>query len=31
VIFWSVRSCMFYAMMLFLLAGLCLNAKEDAQ
>jgi O-antigen ligase len=31
VIFWSVRSCMFYAMMLFLLAGLCLNAKEETQ
>lgn len=31
VIFWSVRSNMFYAMMLFLLAGLCLNAKEEAQ
>lgn len=31
VIFWSVRSNMFYAMMLFLLAGLCLNAKEKAQ
>jgi O-antigen ligase len=29
VIFWSVRSCMFYAMMLFLLAGLCLNAREE--
>jgi O-antigen ligase len=29
VIFWSVRSNMFYAMMLFLLAGLCLNAKEE--
>jgi O-antigen ligase len=31
VIFWSVRSNMFYAMMLFLLAGLSLNAKEKAQ
>jgi O-antigen ligase len=31
VIFWSVRSNMFYAMMLFLLAGLCLNAKEEAR
>jgi O-antigen ligase len=31
VIFWSVRSNMFYAMMLFLLAGLCLNAKEEVQ
>jgi O-antigen ligase len=29
VIFWSVRSSMFYAMMLFLLAGLCLNAREE--
>jgi O-antigen ligase len=28
VIFWSVRSCMFYALMLFLLIGLCLNAQE---
>ncbi|MYM35544.1 O-antigen ligase family protein [Duganella sp. FT94W] len=31
VIFWSVRSNMFYAMMLFLLAGLCLNAREEAR
>nr|WP_315255651.1 O-antigen ligase family protein [uncultured Duganella sp.] len=31
VIFWSVRSNMFYAMMLFLLAGLCLNAKEEVR
>jgi O-antigen ligase len=30
VIFWSMRSNMFYAMMLFLLAGLCLNAREEA-
>jgi O-antigen ligase len=29
VIFWSIRSNMFYAMMLFLLAGLCLNAREE--
>ncbi|MRW92590.1 O-antigen ligase family protein [Duganella sp. FT80W] len=29
VIFWSVLSSMFYAMMLFLLAGLCLTAKEE--
>jgi O-antigen ligase len=29
VIFWSMRSNMFYAMMVFLLAGLCLNAKEE--
>ena len=28
VIFWSVRSSMFYALMLFLIIGLCLNAKE---
>ncbi|MFC0166858.1 O-antigen ligase family protein [Pseudoduganella danionis] len=27
VIFWSVRSCMFYALMLFLLIGLCLNTQ----
>jgi O-antigen ligase len=31
VIFWSVRSSMFYAMMLFLLIGLCLNAREQAE
>lgn len=31
VIFWSMRSNMFYALMLFLLAGLCLNAKEEAR
>ncbi|SDF93729.1 MULTISPECIES: O-antigen ligase [unclassified Duganella] len=31
VIFWSMRSNLFYAMMLFLLAGLCLNAKENQQ
>jgi O-antigen ligase len=29
VFFWSMRSNMFYAMMLFLLAGLCLDAKEQ--
>jgi O-antigen ligase len=29
VIFWSMRSNMFYAMMLFLLAGLCLDAREE--
>lgn len=29
VIFWSVLSNLFYAMMLFLLAGLCLNAKDE--
>lgn len=31
VIFWSVRSNLFYAMMLFLLAGLSLNAKEQSR
>ncbi|MFA9217375.1 MAG: O-antigen ligase family protein [Sphingomonadaceae bacterium] len=30
VIFWSVRSTMFYALMLFLLMGLCLNAQSAA-
>jgi O-antigen ligase len=29
VIFWSIRSNMFYATMLFLLAGLCLNARDE--
>lgn len=29
VIFWSVKACMFYALMIFLLMGLCLNAKEN--
>ncbi|QGZ39509.1 O-antigen ligase family protein [Pseudoduganella flava] len=28
VIFWSVRSAMFYALTLFVLMGLCLNARE---
>jgi O-antigen ligase len=28
VIFWSTRSAMFYALMLFVLMGLCLNARE---
>ena len=28
VIFWSMRSSLFYALMIFLLIGLCLNAKE---
>lgn len=28
VIFWSVRSAMFYALMIFLLAGLCLNGRQ---
>ena len=27
VIFWSVRSCMFYALMCVLLIGLCLNTQ----
>lgn len=31
VIYWSVMSCMFYAQMLFLLMGLCLNARDEAQ
>ncbi len=31
VIFWSMMSCMFYAQMVFLLMGLCLNARDDAQ
>jgi O-antigen ligase len=31
VIFWSTRSAMFYALMLFVLMGLCLNAKEGKQ
>ncbi|MGV7209646.1 O-antigen ligase family protein [Oxalobacteraceae bacterium A2-2] len=30
VIFWSVRGAIFYALMLFLLMGLCLNAREQA-
>ena len=29
VIFWSVAGSMFYALMVFLLMGLCLNAKEN--
>ena len=28
VIFWSTRAAMFYALMLFVLVGLCLNARE---
>jgi O-antigen ligase len=28
VIFWSLRASLFYALMIFLLMGLCLNAKE---
>lgn len=30
VIFWSVRSSMFYALMMFVLMGLCLNARPAA-
>lgn len=29
VIFWSVRSCMFYALMLFVLMGMCINAGQE--
>ncbi len=29
VIFWSVQASLFYALMIFLLMGLCLNAKEQ--
>ncbi|MDP3670955.1 MAG: O-antigen ligase family protein [Telluria sp.] len=29
VIFWSVKGSMFYALMIFLLMGFCLNAKEN--
>lgn len=29
VIFWSVKGCLFYALMVFLLMGFCLNAKEN--
>ncbi len=29
VIFWSVRGAMFYALMLFIVIGLCLNAKDE--
>jgi O-antigen ligase len=29
VIFWSVKGSLFYALMIFLLMGLCLNAKEN--
>ncbi len=28
VIFWSVKGCLFYALMIFLLMGFCLNAKD---
>ena len=30
VIFWSLRSCLFYATMVFILMGLCLNAADAA-
>ena len=29
VIFWSVKGCLFYALMIFLLMGFCLNEKEN--
>jgi O-antigen ligase len=29
VIFWSVKGSLFYALMIFILMGLCLNAKEN--
>ena len=29
VIFWSVKGSLFYALMIFMLMGLCLNAKEN--
>jgi O-antigen ligase len=29
VIFWSVKASLFYSLTVFLLMGLCLNAKED--
>jgi O-antigen ligase len=28
VIFWSIKGCLFYALMVFLLMGFCENAKE---
>ena len=31
VIFWSMRASLFYALMVFLLMGLCLNAKEKIE
>ncbi|GGY55123.1 O-antigen ligase family protein [Pseudoduganella albidiflava] len=31
VIFWSVRGAMFYVLMLFVVMGLCLNAREGAR
>jgi O-antigen ligase len=29
VIFWSMKGCLFYALMIFLFMGLCLNAKDN--
>jgi O-antigen ligase len=29
VIFWSMKGSMFYALMIFLLMGFCLNAKDN--
>ena len=29
VIFWSMKGCLFYSLMVFLLMGFCLNAKEN--
>jgi O-antigen ligase len=29
VIFWSIKGCMFYALMVFLLMGFCQTAKEE--
>ena len=31
VIFWSLKGCMFYALMIFLLMGFCLIAKEKRE
>lgn len=31
VIFWSVRSSMFYALMLFVLMGMCINAQQEVK
>jgi O-antigen ligase len=31
VIFWSVRGCMFYALMVFVLMGFCLNGRDEEQ
>jgi O-antigen ligase len=30
VIFWSLKACLFYALLVFILMGSCLNAQEDA-